>query len=520
MTVLALAALLLLPSAAPLVAQEGSAYHRANRDLLRQGRHALTVCNGLFLSGRSLDQLYAGELQRFDAPPRERTRVDREAETVAVEPEAGGDAPTMRAALRPGLGCVVMAPGQTFADTAGLPALQTEPFPGDADTIPWPTGDRLEREPLPEGTAPAGVDGAALEAAGEWTFDRTAHGGHEGQVTLSLLVVHDGDLVYERYAEGVDRDTRTRTWSAAKSIASTLIGIARDRGLLELDEPLPVDWVPDELAEYRSRAAADFPMIEQDRLPPEGWEPPADPRERITLRHVLHMSSGLHPVDNEFWSGIGSPLSYFAGWSSARGARNRGLMREPGAVWDYENYDTLLGLLALRSALGDRRTYLRFPRRALFREIGMRSTVPGVDRFGDFVMSSQVYTNARDLARLGLLYLDRGAWEGRRVLPASWVDFVRTPAPATGEFGRFYGGQWWLVPDERTDLPQDAYTAAGSGGQYVVAVPSRDLVVVRRGLDHGGGTEAAPPFSVWDMLGRVLEAFPGDEDGEKPPIRD
>jgi CubicO group peptidase (beta-lactamase class C family) len=217
-------------------------------------------------------------------------------------------------------------------------------------------------------------------------------------------------------------------------------------------------------------------------------------------------------VDNQFRGSVGSPLAYFAGWSSARGARNRGLVREPGTVWDYENYDTLLGVLSLKHALPDEETYLRFPREALFSEIGMRSTVPGVDRYGDFVMSSQVYTNARDLARLGLLYEQRGTWRGERVLPASWVDFVRTPAPSTEAFGRFYGGQWWLVPDERTDLPGDAYTAAGHGGQYVIVVPSRDLVVVRRALDRGGGE----PFDVWNLLAEVLEAFPEGEDGEKP----
>ena len=92
-------------------------------------------------------------------------------------------------------------------------------------------------------------------------------------------------------------------------------------------------------------------------------------------------------------------MSYWAGASSVDGARNRGLIREPGTSWDYENYDTLLAVYAMKQALGDPRTYLEFPRKALLDRIGMRNTLLSTDRFGDFILSSQVYTNARDLAQ-------------------------------------------------------------------------------------------------------------------------
>ncbi|MBW3535574.1 MAG: beta-lactamase family protein, partial [Gemmatimonadetes bacterium] len=392
---------------------------------------------------------------------------------------------------------------QTFEDIEGLPALRAPPLEGDPDTIPWPDGDLVEEKPLPEG-----VDADALEAMGEWAFERETHG-HPSQITLSLLVVHDGDVVYERYATGVDVSTRTRTWSTAKSIAATLLGIAVGDGLLELDEPLPVTWAPDELNEMHARVRSRMPLVSVDSWPPPAYEKAADPRRAITLRHVLNMSSGLYPVDNEYGGSIGSPMAYSAGWSSARQAVDRGLVREPGTVWDYENYDTLLGVLAMREALGAE-AYLEFPRRALLDRIGMRSTVPGVDRFGDYVLSSQVYTNARDLARLGLLYLNRGVWNGERIFPEWWADFVRTPAPSTRAFGGFYGGGFWLVPDARTDIPQDAYTTAGARGQYTVIVPSYDLVIVRRGLDGPG-----PGFPTWDMVAEVLKAFPEWEGGTK-----
>ncbi len=185
-----------------------------------------------------------------------------------------------------------------------------------------------------------------------------------------------------------------------------------------------------------------------------------------------------------------------------RGALSRHVYREPGTYWDYENYDTILGVWAMRRILGDWQSYIEFPRKALLDRIGMRNTLLSTDRFGDFILSSQVYTNARDLARFGLLYLNGGVWNGERIISEEWIDFVRTPAPATAETGNQYGGQWWLVPDNRTDVPSDAYSTAGNRGQYVIVVPSHDLVIVRRGLDYG-----RQGFNRWDLTREVLKAI-------------
>ena len=214
------------------------------------------------------------------------------------------------------------------------------------------------------------------------------------------------------------------------------------------------------------------------------------------------MSSGLYPIDNDGLEyATGSGLSYWTGGSSTQQMRHPGLMREPGTYWDYENYDTLRAVYAMKLALGEH-AYHEFPRRALFDRIGMRSTLVGMDRFGDFIFSSQIQTNARDLARFGLLYLNNGVWNGERLISEDWIEFVRTPAPSLADHGNYYGGQFWLVPDDRTDVPSDAYTTRGNRGQYVVIVPSHDLVIVRRGLDYG-----AQGFDPWDLTREVLAAF-------------
>lgn len=459
--------------AAPTASQQEERYDywRFDRDIIRYGQQAIFMCNGLFTSARTLEQVFDQELAYLQHPVGQPDGgdyvVDWDRKAVAIG--APGGTPTMRAAFREGLGCVIMAPDQGFEDIDSLPLIDMAPAAGDPASLAWPDGDRTEDKPLP-----SSVDAKALQAASDWAFTRES----PEQVTLSLMVVKDGDIIHERYAPGVDVTTRTRTWSTAKSIAVTLIGMQVDKGTMALDEPLGFDFLPKISSENH------------------------DPRSAITLRHVLNMSSGLYPIDNEGLEyATGSGLSYWAGASSIQGMRNRGLVREPGTYWDYENYDTLLAVYAMKQKLGDE-NYLTYPRRALLDRIGMRNTLLSVDRFGDFILSSQVYTNARDLARFGLLYLQGGMWNGERLLSEEWIDFVRTPAPATAARGNFYGGQWWLVPDERTDVPKTAYSTAGNRGQFTIVVPTHNVVIVRRGLDYG-----RQGFNRWDLTREVLKAI-------------
>jgi len=452
--------------------EENYDYFATNRTMIRNGVQAVLMCNGLFTSHRTLSQVFSQELAYLQNPVGTALGgeyiINHKLRAVAVGGTGSGT--IIRAAFRKGIGCVVMAPDQNFNDINTLPELNL-PYPDlDPSKTPWPDGDLIPA------IAPGdGADSVALEAASDWSFNRVS----PEQVTLSLIVLHKGKIVLERYADGFDQTTRTRTWSTAKSIAVTLMGILADDGKMQLDAPLGLEWIP-------SVGSSE-----------------SDPRNAITLRHVLNMSSGLYPVDSagkEYATGSG--LSYWAGASSIDGALNRGLIRKPGTFWDYENYDTLLAVNVMKLALGDERSYQEFPRTALLDKLGMRNTLVGTDRFHDFILSSQVYSNARDLARFGLLYAQNGRWNGEQLISRKWINFVRTPAPATAKTGSFYGGQWWLVPDDRTDVPRDAYATAGNRGQYVIVVPSRDLVIVRRGLDY-----AKQGFNRWDLTREVLKAF-------------
>ncbi len=445
-------------------------YFSANRGMIRNGVQAVLSCNGLFTSERSLEQVFAQELAYLKNPVGDQTggnyRIDYKRKAVSVG--GGEDGTEVTAVYRPGIACVVMAPDQTMDDIDTLPAVELAASKVDRSKLAWPQGDKV-----PQYELGAEINVAALQAASDWAFERDT----PEQDTLSLLVVHRGRLIHERYVEGVNASTKTRTWSTAKSIAASFIGMLVEQKKLELDAPLDIDWLPKLKAEQ------------------------ADPRDAISLRDLLHMSSGLYPVDSfgmEYATGSG--LSYWAGASSSEGARRRGLVREPGSFWDYENYDTLLAVHMMRKVLGE--DYHQFGYRELLHKIGMYSTLMSMDRFGDFILSSQVYTNARDLARFGMLYQQDGEWRGEQLISPEWIKFSTTPAPASAPRKSDYGAQWWLVPNDRTDVPSNAYSTAGNRGQYVIVVPSHDLVIVRRGLDYG-----KQGFNRWDLTREVLKAF-------------
>ena len=115
----------------------------------------------------------------------------------------------------------------------------------------------------------------------------------------------------------------------------------------------------------------------------------------------------------------------------------------------------------------------------------MTRTFAETDWNQDYILSSQVWTTSRDLARLGLLYLNNGEWNGEQLLPANWREYVSTPSgpQPDGKFG--YGATFWLM-NKSEAIPADTFAAFGNRGQYLVIIPSLDMVIVRRGYDSEG----------------------------------
>jgi len=446
---------LIRPAIALLVALTGCApdFPPETEDpSLLAGNKAGITCSAVYLAGRALADVRVDELGGMTPAAYAVADPELDVASRSASVRYAADQPPRIAVYRDGLGCTTLPPGATLADAAALPGVAVPPPPGDPSQIPWPDGDRL-----PDPDAAAASDSGRLARVLEAAFDGRSYGAQTK--TIAFVVVHRGRLVAERYRPGFGPHTQYRTWSAAKSIASALVGILVGEGRLRVAEPAPI-------AE---------------------WRAPGDPRAQITLEHLLHMSSGLEQ------RGAEADRVYFGGVDAVAEITGARLEAAPGTRWHYANRDTLLLARAMREAIGDDAAYWALPYRTLLHRIGMRSTVAELEWGGNFVLSSQVFSTARDLARFGLLYLNDGIWNGRRILPEGWVAYTRRPAPArsTGlaALWRYrvlglmgYGAQFWLVGG-LPFVPDDAYAAMGSRGQSVVIVPSRELVVVRTALD-------------------------------------
>jgi CubicO group peptidase (beta-lactamase class C family) len=315
------------------------------------------------------------------------------------------------------------------------------------------------------------LDPAALAAATDAAF------APEEAMTAAFVVTWKGQIVAERYGAGTAADTRLESWSMGKSLTATLLGVLIRRGVYDLDRPAPI---------------------------PE-WRGPGDPRAKITIADILQMSSGLKcraPEDPDFDPDGPYPdhlYLYTGGVDAFHYAATRPQQWPPGQVGRYRNVDPVLANYLIRlgvEGLGE--DYLAFPRRALLDRIGMRSLVMETDPFGNFLAQGYELACARDWARLGNLYLQNGVWEGERLLPEGYVQFVSTLAPAWAADGRpIYGGFFWLNGDGRFPTPKSTYYMSGAGGQKTLIIPSHDLVVIR--LGHYRGSEAGG-----EALGRAL----------------
>lgn len=449
-------AVLLCVSAA--AQEERPAYVKA----LAAGYKASFLCSNLFNGGLLEAQTEADDLRGTysNLNPIFATltaTVDRQHKIVSVPYDEA--MPPRMAVWRPSLGCAQLPIGSKIDAAGSLPRISVTPPKLDAQ--PWPMGDQ-------NAAAVAKGDVRLMQGVVANAFDRRSYG--QGSETTAVLVVQNGQIVSERYRPDLNMHSSQRTWSVGKSIAGTVVGAAVQQGLIEVAATAAV---------------------------PE-WQRPGDPRQRITTDQLLRMASGLHSDH----AGNRTDALYFGGVAVADQAAGWPLVAEPGTAFRYANNDTVLAIRGLQHVLGDGEKSLRFPFEALLWKIGMTRTVPETDWRGHFVMSSQVWTTARDLARLGLLHLGDGVWQGERILPAGWRDYVRSHGSAQPASGYGYGATWWTFPKD-SGLPQDAIVAQGNRGQYLVVIPSRSLVVVRRGFDGSGVN-----FDLARFTKDLLSAFP------------
>lgn len=408
-------------------------------------------CASIFVSGRAEADVLRDDVHALAPFARAVTlSVDRKRRTVAA---AAPGAQTRTALYRPAVGCTLLT-GKTPVAVLEKQVAGLRPVKMRGDT-----GMRLTRGGATRSTP---IDRAALDAAVQRAFDEQNKGGYPD--TRAILVVQHGAIVAERYAPGFDRNTRMLGWSATKSITAALVGLLVQDGALQLDAPAPVPQ----------------------------WQGAGDPRAAITLRQLLNMASGLS-FKEDYASDSDALKMLFGAPDMGAYAASRPLQHAPGTNWSYSSGTTnILAGIVFRATGGTLQGMTRYARKRLFEPTGMRSALIEADEAGVPVGSSYGYATARDWARFGQLFLDRGAAGGKQILSPDWVEFVRTPTPAAPR--PLYGGQFWLNRGDEsgarkrmwTEVPADTFMALGHNEQIVAVIPSLDAVVVRLGWTPEG----------------------------------
>ncbi len=396
------------------------------------GLVAKHLCSLHYVSGLPVDKARALYIDPFVQPLSGflDITVDREEETLTA---VGFGLATSIARHRQGYGCTLVYDGATL-----------EPSRASLPDLPPAAVNTTHRQ--------ANFDLAALDTAVDAAFANDEN----RRNTLAVAVYHAGELVAERYAEGVDATTPLPGWSMSKSVTATLVGILADRNLLDVEAPGAL---------------------------PE-WRDSNDPRAAITIDHLLRMTSGLNLVENKSGADVNTRMLFTEPDGAAFSAQQP-LLYDVATTYEYMSGSTVLASRAVHETVGgDLATTYAWLDDNLFAPLNMHTAVLEPDQAGTFIGSSFMLASAHDWGQLGLLWLNRGVYRGERLLSEAWVDYALSWTPQSG--AEAYGAGFWLNQYDGDalrwpELPADAFAMNGFQSQNVYMVPSADLVVVRLG---------------------------------------
>jgi CubicO group peptidase (beta-lactamase class C family) len=361
-----------------------------------------------------------------------------------------------RAVFHEGFGCVVLhGPAEPYILKSDIAAL------------------KIPKDPplLPEIAGPAVVEAsdAKLKAALDHAFREPA--APPFKRTKAVVVVRDGKVIAERYADGIGVDTQLRGFSMTKSVVNALIGILTQQGLVTPSFPAPI-------AEWRGAT---------------------DPRREIEVEHLMRMTSGLALDETNSGYDASSQMLYLHNDMSGFAVKAP-LIAPPGTRWAYSSPSTQILARIIRDAAGGPEQSLKLAWRELFNPLGMRNVTLEFDGTGTLEGASAMLASARDWARFGLLYLQDGVVGGRRLLHEDWVDLS-----AAATLDTDYGAGFWTNRSEHENakgrvsmgIPRDAFFAFGDMGQRIVILQSQRMVIVRLG-------DSVDPISDMRGLGRLV----------------
>lgn len=346
-----------------------------------------------------------------------------------------------------------------LASTLSLNVLANDYFP----TQTWKTRTLEE----------AGFNKEKFQTLVNYVWENT--GAHK---TDAFIIIKDGYLVYEGYDRGFNTTKKHMFWSFSKSLTNILMGIAIRKEHVSLNTPIK---------KY-------YPQMKKEHA------------KDVQLHHVLNMSSGIkyweeNPVNIALSDSISVHYSKKAFKDVANNVVNRKWKHSPGKQFNYGTHEPMIAMGVLKKAINNKEIYNNFPWVELFDKLGMKNVAFEQDLSGTFLGGAGGWGNAREYAKLGLLMLNDGVWDGERILPEGWVDWsTKRIAPAlfipTKEKGQSrlniesYGSYWWLnkkLPMNKQrpypSAPNDLYQAMGFRGQTMGIIPSKNLIVVRMASD-------------------------------------
>jgi len=285
--------------------------------------------------------------------------------------------------------------------------------------------------------------------------------------TSAVLVVRQGCLVLSRYATGIDPAATFPSWSMCKTILAAAVGILVRDGRLDLDEPV---------------------------ARPE-WSDPADPRNLLTVRDLLHMKASLAWAEEysaDVPSDVVAMLFGDGATDMAAYTADKPLVGAPGTVYEYSSGTSNLLVWVFGKAFDhDPVRQLEFLQHELFEPIGITTALPKFDPVGTWIGSTYCFATAEDFARFGLLLLRGGRWDERQLLPAAFAEELRTPQSDVHDDGWGYGLQSWTRPEAG-----GFFACKGYQGQYIFLSPAHDTMVVRLGISPEEVKKAAADWTV------------------------
>ncbi|OFV93349.1 MAG: hypothetical protein A3F68_07395 [Acidobacteria bacterium RIFCSPLOWO2_12_FULL_54_10] len=314
--------------------------------------------------------------------------------------------------------------------------------------------------------APAAAESRSTAAVPSVKLDAAADAAAELPRLQSLLVSWQGELILERYFNGMTASRLANIKSASKSVISALIGIAIDRGLIaSVDQPIS-SFFPELLAGNGD-----------------------SPKREITIEDLLTMRSGLESTSNRNYG------AWVQSSNWVRYALNRPLIRPPGTIMQYSTGNTHL-LSAILTKVTGASTW-DFAQQSVAKPLGFSLARWTQDPQGIYFGGNNMLMTPRQMLAFGELYLNRGQSNSKQIIPAQWVAASLIPRTESHrEQGRFYGYGWWV----RDLAGQQTFYAWGFGGQFIFLVPELDLVIVTTSSDTVAPERHGHRRTVYDIV--------------------